>query len=177
MTENQQSAANQDTLTTGGAKESEPKIRLRAIVLGSIFALVICLITPFNNAYRQATPLGGGNFPLAPFYILVWLMILTAFLRMLFRGRKIISGKELLVSWALMMLLSGVAWTGLARTFFLNLTVPFHFATVENRWSEVLQPLLPSSWYPQSKDAVASIYNGLIGGRQLGWFHVLKQIQ
>jgi hypothetical protein len=177
MKQNQQPAANEVTLTTGGEPESGQKIRLRAIVLGSIFALVICMITPFNNAYRQATPLGGGHFPLAPFYILVWLMILTALVRMLFRGRKIISGKELLVSWALMVLLSGVAWTGLARTIFINLTAPFHFATVENRWSEVLHPLLPSSWYPQSKGAISSVYNGLLGGRQLGWFDVLKQIQ
>jgi hypothetical protein len=169
--------ANEDALTNAGEQESGQKIRLRAIVLGSVFALVICLITPFNNAYRQATPLGGGHFPLAPFYILVWLMILTAIARMLFRSRKIISGKELLVSWALMVLLSGVAWTGLARTLFINLTAPFHFATVENRWSEVLYPLLPSSWYPQSKDAVTSLYNGLLGGRQLGWFDILKQIQ
>ena len=177
MKQNQQPTASEDTLTTPGAKESGQKIRLRAIVLGSVFALLICLITPFNNAYRQATPLGGGHFPLAPFYILVWLMILTAFARMLFRGRKIISGKELLVSWALMVLLSGIAWTGLARTFFINLTAPYHFATVENRWSEVLQPLLPLSWYPQSKEAVTSLYNGLIGGRQLGWFEILKKIQ
>jgi len=178
MKQNQQPASNEDTQATAtDEKESGQKIRLRAIILGSVFALAICLITPFNNAYRQATPLGGGHFPLAPFYILVWLMILTAFARMLFRGRKIISGKELLVSWAIMVLLSGIAWTGLARTFFINLTAPFHFATVENRWSEVLQPLLPLSWYPQSKEAVASIYNGLIGGRQLGWFDILKQIQ
>jgi hypothetical protein len=177
MDENQQPAANEESLKTYGEKKSAQKIRLRAIVLGSLFALAICLITPFNNAYRQATPLGGGHFPLAPFYVLVWLMILTAFARMLFKGRKLITGKELLVSWALMVLLSGVAWTGLARTFFVNLTAPFHFATVENRWSEVLHPLLPSSWYPQSKDAIASVYNGLTDGRQLGWFDILTQIQ
>ena len=177
MTEYQPPPATEEALTAYGGKESGQKIRLRAIVLGAIFALAICLITPFNNAYRQATPLGGGHFPLAPFYILVWLMILTAFLRMLFRGRKLITGKELLVSWALMVLLSGVAWTGLARTFFINLTAPFHFATVENRWSEVLHPLLPGSWYPQGKEAIATIYNGISGGRQLGWFDILSQVQ
>ncbi|MGD9051654.1 MAG: hypothetical protein PVG17_07370, partial [Desulfobacterales bacterium] len=176
MTENQQPASNQDGLT--GVKEEKigEKIRLRAIVLGSVFALAICLITPFNNAFRQATPLGGGHFPLAPFYILVWLMVLTAVLRLVFKGQKWITGKELLVSWALMVLLSGVAWTGLARTFFINLTAPFHFATVENRWSEVLHPLMPENWYPQGADAIAGLYNGLLGGRQLGWFEVLKQI-
>ena len=177
MTENQQSAASEESLTTYGEKKSAQKIRLRAIVLGALFALAICLITPFNNAYRQATPLGGGHFPLAPFYVLVWLMILTAFARMLFKGRRLITGKELLVSWALMVLLSGVAWTGLARTFFINLTAPFHFATVENRWAEVLHPLLPGSWYPQSKEAIVGLYNGLADGRQMGWFDILTQIQ
>jgi hypothetical protein len=95
---------------------------------------------------------------------------------MIFKGRNLITGKELLVSWALMLLLSGIAWTGLARTFFVNLTAPYHFATVENRWAEVLHPLLPTVWYPQSKEAVISIYNGLAEGRQLGWFDILRQI-
>jgi hypothetical protein len=103
-------------------------------------------------------------------------MVLTAVVHFVFKGRKLITGKELLVSWALMMLLSGIAWTGLARTFFINLTAPFHFATVENRWSDVLHPLLPESWYPQNQDAIAGLYNGLLGGRQLGWLDVFKQI-
>jgi hypothetical protein len=177
MTDNQQPADKDTSPTSYGEKTTGQKIRLRAILLGAIFALAICLITPFNNAYRQATPLGGGHFPLAPFYILVWLMLLTALARLLFKERKLITAKELLVSWALMVLLSGVAWTGLARTFFINLTAPFHFATVENRWAEVLHPLLPGSWYPQSKDAIVSAYNGLTDGRQMGWLEILKQIQ
>ena len=97
MTENQQAATNEESMTAYGEKVSGQKIRLRAILLGLFFALAICLITPFNNAYRQATPLGGGHFPLAPFYILVWLMILTALIRMSFKGRNLITGKELLV--------------------------------------------------------------------------------
>ncbi|UCF95778.1 MAG: hypothetical protein JSW39_30125 [Desulfobacterales bacterium] len=141
-----------------------------------LLALVICLITPFNNAYRQATPLGGGHFPLAPFYILVWLMILIGAIRWIFKDRELLTGKEVLVVWALMVVVSGVAWTGLARTFFINLTAPYHFATVENRWEEVLHPLMPRIWYPQSEAAIADLYNGFTGGRQLGWWEVLRQI-
>ena len=152
------------------------KIRWRAIVLGSSLALLICLITPFNNAYKQGTPLGGGHFPLAPFYFLVWMIVITAVLRWLFKGRNLLSGKELLVTWALMVLLSGIAWTGLARTFFINLTAPDHFATVENRWEEVLHPLLPAGWFPQNPESVTSFYNGLAGGRQMSWLEVLNNI-
>ncbi len=155
---------------------SGSRIRMRAVLLGAAFALGICLITPFNNAYRQGTPLGGGHFPLAPFYFLMWLMIITAVVHTIFKSRNLLTGKELLVSWSLMVLLSGIAWTGLARTFFINLTAPFHFATVENRWQEVLYPLLPRGWFPQNQEAVVNFYNGLTGGRQMGWLEVFRNV-
>jgi hypothetical protein len=152
------------------------RVRLRAIVLGAAFALVVCVLTPFNNAYLQGTPLGGGQFPLAPFYILVWLMLATAGLRALMRGRGLLTGRELLVMWCLMVLLSGIAWTGLARTFFINLTAPFYFATVENRWTQVLVPRLPEGWYPAGAEAVDLFYNGIAGARQMGWAEVLRAV-
>ena len=151
-------------------------IRLRAILLGMALAFAICALTPFNNVYRQATPLGGGHFPLAPFFILLWMTILVAVLRKIFRRHTLLTGKEMLVAWCLMFLVSGIAYTGLTRTFFINLTAPYHFATVENRWSEVLHPLLPSALYPQSSEAIETIYNGITGGRQMGWIQVLREI-
>jgi hypothetical protein len=146
------------------------------VLIGAVLALVICLVTPFNNAYLKGTPLGGGQFPLAPFYLLTWMMILTAALRTAFRGRRFLTGRELLVMWALMVLLSGIAWTGLARTFFINLTAPYHFATMENRWEDVLQPLLPRGWYPAGREAIDSFYNGISGARQMGWLDVVKRV-
>jgi len=153
----------------------DPLIRIRAIVLGIVFSVLICAITPYNNSYLQGTPLGGGYFPLAPFFILVWLTLLIAALGKIF-GRRLLTGRELLVTWVLMVLASGIAYTGLVRTFFINLTAPYYFATPENRWSETLQPLMPSLWYPQSKEAISDLYNGLAGGRQMGWWDVLRQI-
>jgi hypothetical protein len=176
MAESQTSSDSTELTQAKDAVQPQVKIRWRAILLGAVLALAICVLIPFNNAYRQGTPLGGGHFPLAPFYMLVWLMIVSALIRRLLRGRNILTGVELLVSWALMVLLSGIAWTGLARTFFINLTAPFHLATVENRWAEVLQPLLPNIWYPQSPEAIQNFYNGLPGGRQLGWLEVLQRI-
>ncbi len=160
--------------------KSEPvrgeRIRLRAVLIGALLALAICVVTPFNNAYLKGTPLGGGHFPLAPFYLLVWMMALTAALRRVFRGRRFLTGRELLVLWALMVLLSGIAWTGLARTFFVNLTAPYHFATMENRWEEVLQPLLPKGWYPASREAIEGFYNGIPGARQMDWLEVVRRV-
>ena len=152
------------------------QIRLRAVVLGLILSIAIVVITPFNNAYRHATPLGGGHFPLAPFFILVWLTVVLAVIGKVFKGRALFSGKELLMAWIQMVIVSGIAYTGLVRTLFINLTAPFHFASVENRWGEVLVPLLPKDLYPQSPGAIEGLYNGLAGGRSMGWWEVLQQI-
>jgi len=152
------------------------KIRLRAPLIGFVLAVLICALTPFNNIYRQATPLGGGHFPLAPFYILVWLTLISALWERWRKHSRLFTGKELIVIWALLLVVSGIAYTGLMRTFFINLTAPLHFASAENRWDEVLWPLLPKALYPKDMGAVADLYNGLRGGRQMGFWELMTQI-
>jgi hypothetical protein len=151
-------------------------VRWRAVILGLVFSMGLCAVTPYNNAFQQATPLGGGHFPLAPFLIFFCLTIVLAAAGR-WRGRTIgLNGRELLFIWILMVLVSGIAYTGLVRTFFINLTAPFQFATAENRWNEILQPLLPTGWYPRSLEAVNALYDGLPGGRHLSWLQVFRAI-
>jgi len=151
-------------------------LRPRAILLGLLLAVGICVLTPFNNAFRQATPLGGGHFPLAPFFVFFWLVLIMAGSGRLMKRPPWLNGKELLFVWILMVLVSGIAYTGLVRTFFINLTAPFHFATPENRWADILDPLLPADWFPRSQEAVKTLYDGLPGGRRMGWLAVLRAI-
>lgn len=150
-------------------------IRYRAVVIGLILAAVICALTPLNNIYNQATPLGGGHFPLAPFYFLLITTILAGLLVRVLPRSRFITGHELLVIWMQAVIASGIAYTGLTRTFFLNLTTPFQFATAENNWQEVLQPLLPGLLYPDPA-AVSGLYNGLPQGRQMSWLEILQHI-
>jgi hypothetical protein len=157
-------------------KMQRGQVRLRAVVLGVALGGLICVITPINNAYLNATPLGGGHFPLAPFFIFFWLSVVIAAASRIRLFSALLGGRELFVTWILMVIASGIAYTGLARTFFINLTAPYHFANIGNRWREVIQPLLPQGWYPNDQNAIKLLYNGLEGGRQLGWWQVLKQI-
>ncbi len=151
-------------------------IRPRAFFLGFILAILICAVTPFNNVYRNATPLGGGYFPLAPFYLLFWLTMITAVSKKLFKIQALLTGTELIFTWGLMLLVSGIAYTGFARTFFINLTAPFYFASVENRWQETIQPLLPPDLFPQSAVSIELLYNGIQGGQDMGWLELALKI-
>jgi hypothetical protein len=151
-------------------------IRLRAPGLGLVLAVAICLVSPYNNVFLRATPLGGGHFPLAPFVFFLLLTIAVTLLARLFRARLLLTGPELLVVWIEMVIGSGIAYTGLARTFLINLTAPVHFATPGNRWNEVLQPLIPPALTPTDPSAIELLYNGLAGGREMGWLEVARAI-
>ncbi len=151
-------------------------IRLRAIIIGLVLATAICLLTPINNIYHRATPLGGGHFPLAPFFLFLILAMLSLLISRLFKARALLTGSELLIIWMQMVIGSGIAYTGLTRTLLINLTAPIHFATSGNQWRETFMPLLPSALMPSSAEAVEMLYNGLPGGRSMGWMEVVLGI-
>jgi hypothetical protein len=151
-------------------------IRPRAVILGALGGTALCLATPYNNMYLAATPLGGGHFPLAPFIVLVCLTVLVAAAAALTRTRPLLSGAELLVSWMLMVVVSGLAYTGLMRTFLVNITAVNHFASDGNRWGETLAPLIPRAWTVSDPRAVELLYEGLPGGRGMSWLEILGRI-
>ncbi len=151
-------------------------IRLRAPLLGMVLAVGICILTPYNNIYLQATPLGGGHFPLAPFFIFLLLTVLISIGARIFRPLGFLTGLELLLVWIEMVIGSGIAYTGLARTFLINLTAPIHYATVDNGWQESIQPLLTPALTPTQPEAIELLYRGLPGGRAMGWLEVLAAI-
>ncbi len=151
-------------------------IRLRAILAGLALGLLLCVAAPYNNAYLDNTPLGGGHFPLAPFCIAAWLFVLSALTARLLRGRPLFNGLEIMVVWLMMVLGTAIGWSGLVQTFFINITAPLYFAKDAYEWTQELRPLLPQAWYPQDAAAVETLYSGLDGGRELPWTEVLGRI-
>ncbi len=151
-------------------------IRLRAPFFGLLLAVAICLLTPYNNIFLRATPLGGGHFPLAPFFIFLILAVCVSLIARIFRSSLLLTGPELLVVWIEMVIGSGIAYTGFARTFLINLTAPVHFATPGNRWNEVLTPLIPPALTPTDPQAIELLYNGISGGRDMNWLEVMRTI-
>lgn len=152
------------------------RLRFRALLTGLLLGLLLCMFTPYNNTILHNTPLGGGHFPLAPFFIVAWLFVLDALVSRLTRLRPIFSGVELLVIWLMMVLFTGIGYAGLTETFFVNIAAPERFARDAYRWTEVLGPLLPDSWFPDSAEAVTRFYEGIKGGRDMGVLEILGRI-
>lgn len=152
------------------------RLRFRALVTGLVLGLALCVFTPYNSAVLHNAHLGGGHFPLAPFFIVAWMFVIDALASRLTRRPPVFSGVELLVVWLMMVLFAAIGYTGLTETFFVNITAPERFARDAYRWTEVLTPLLPEAWFPHSAEAVRGFYNGVKGGRDMGVLAVLAAI-
>lgn len=152
------------------------RLRFRAMATGLAIGLFLCVFTPWNNTLGHNTPLGGGHFPLAPFFIVAWMFVLDSLASRLTRRPPFFSGIELLTIWLSCVLFTTIGYAGLTETFFVNITAPQRFAGDAYRWTEVLGPLLPQSWFPHSPEAVHQFYQGIKGGRDLGALDVLARI-
>jgi hypothetical protein len=151
-------------------------IRPRALIGGLFVGVLLCAVTPFADSYLKTTPLAGGHFPLAAFFIFIASAVLFALLARISGGKPWLSGLELLTAWALMVVVSGIGFTGLVRTFFINITAPAHFADATNSWGANLLPLLPERLYPRDQAILEGLYNGLPGKSGLSFLDTVALI-
>jgi hypothetical protein len=83
---------------------------------------------------------------------------------------------EILLIWSMLTVATGLAYTGLLRTFIINITTPAWLTTTASDLGPLLLPLLPSALFPQDAEMVRTVYNGLVGGRDMTWWEVLSHI-
>src|SRR5690606_21916345 len=111
--------------------------------------ILFCAFTPYNNVKLQNSPLAGGHFPLASFGCLLLLLVVINPLLALWKKEWRFHLHELLLVWSMVTVATGIAYTGLMRTFIINITTPAWFAKTTSNLGQLLPPLLPATLFPQ----------------------------
>ncbi|MBB6051513.1 DUF6785 family protein [Armatimonas rosea] len=135
----------------------------RALILGLIGAVVVCVWTPYNNYKVAATLLGGNQFPTVAFAVLA----LLAALRQLVPRLKI-SPAELATVWTILLVTSGIPSSGLMRTLIPNIPAPVALSTASNEWERKVWGAQPS-WLKMHDETAARAF---FGGYPRGQEHV-----
>jgi hypothetical protein len=151
-------------------------LRFSAILIGLALAAILCAFTPYNNILLQNSPLAGGHFPLASAGCFLTLILVVNPLLSLIGDRYRFHTHEILLIWSMVTVATGIAYTGLLRTFIINITTPVWFTTTTSDVGQVLVPLLPPALFPMDAGMVRTLYNGMPGGRDLAWWEVLGHI-
>jgi hypothetical protein len=135
--------------------------QLRAWMLGLVAVVFVALFTPYCDLVMQGTWVGLTSFPISAFFVLCLLVGINALLS---KWRKGWRPEEVLLVYVMALVAAGIpsfGWTGLLIPYFAG---PFYFATPENNWAQILHPHLPKFLFPQQKETVVWLYEGLPKG-------------
>ncbi len=154
----------------------ELRVRFPALIVGLICVFLCCIFTPYNNIKLQNSPVAGGHFPLASFAcLLLALIVINPVLSRLNRKWRF-HFHELLLIWAMVTVATGVAYTGLMRTFIINITTPGWINTTSSDMGRLLLSVLPKSLFPSDPETIRTLYSGFSGGPDMTWGEVLRRI-
>ncbi len=141
----------------------------RAYILGVAGVLFLCLAAPYTDLTLMGSELAGNHLPLGAVCLFLGLLGGSALLRRTFPRWRELSGRELLLVFAMMLVAAGLPTFGLAAYLFPAASAPAYYATPENRYAEALLTYVPAWLLPQDAGAIRHFYLGLPPGAAVPW--------
>ena len=163
----------------------------RALFIGVLAVLAIGIATPYSDLVMRGTWVGLTAFPINALFVLVVLAAINALVRRV--GRDILdrpdapmagpgcpgprgsdaprglAPAEMLVIYAMSLVAGGIPSFGLTGLLIPYIAGPFYFARPENKYEQVLHPLIPQWLHPRSEYAIVKLYEGLREGQPIPW--------
>ena len=129
----------------------------RAVVIGLVGAVALCVLTPYNDYKIAATALAGNQFPVGAIFMLLLLAAPVNGTLGAIAPRYRFSRSEMLTVWTLMLVASGLPSSGMMRFFLPHIAAPAYFSNTTNNWEARVWGDLPS-WLSLSDPAAATAY-------------------
>ena len=145
------------------------EVTRRALVLGAGAALFLNLACPYSVLVLQNAGLTSDYIAAGAMMVFLVLVGLVNPLLKVTVKSWALRTSELVVVYAMMVVASAIPTWGLVTNLCHILTRPFYYATPENRWTELIQPLIPAWLAPDEAEAVRFFYEGLPAGMGIPW--------
>ncbi len=167
----------QSSKATSARPQRREKVSLVALLLGVIFAVVLSAITAYTDGFLVGSELGGCHFPLGPVLVLFAVLLPAGWLLARIAHRNILTSGQLVATYSLLIVTAGIPTFGLALYLFPVMTGPFYMASPENKWAELIFPLLPQ-WIapPAEGKAIKWFYDGAPPGMGIPWGEWLRPV-
>jgi hypothetical protein len=163
-------AKNSDkALDAHSGAEAPTGFTFKAIVCGTLLSLLIAVGAPYGNMVIRGSYM-ALDFSTAGAVFLFFVLVggFNVLAGMLHRGLAL-SRSELLVVYIMMIVASAIPTMGLAEYLLTIITAPQYYATPENDWGTLIQPLVPEWLAPQGDRAIQWFYEGAPAGVDIPW--------
>ena len=156
-------------LSGAGGQEARPEVTVRSLVLGAALALLLSVACPYSVLVLQNAGLTSDYITAGAMMLLLLLAgLINPLLKWVWPPLSLRRG-ELVVVYVMMIVASAIPTWGLVTNLCHIVTRPFYYATPENRWAELIQPLIPAWLAPRDPEASRYFYEGLPAGSSIPW--------
>ena len=132
----------------------------RALVLGAVLCALIALGVPYGGLVVQGTRLGLSSLAPAAFFLLFLLLVVVQpLLRLLRRGWALSAG-ELAVIFIMMAVATAIPTRGVIGALLPMVSGAHYYATPDNKWANLVHPLLPTWLVVDDPVAATAFYQG-----------------
>lgn len=140
----------------------------RCFLVGSILCCLIPVMAHLSIDIVHASYLAIDFMPVAAIFLFFVLVFLGNTLLRAASRNAALTRPELLVVYAMLIVCASITTMGLGAQLLPIMGAPAHFASPENRWSELILPYLPK-WLTPDAEAVRGFFMGLRQGESIPW--------
>jgi len=139
-------------------KDNKHPVTLRSVLIGFVFVVLLCGITPYNNDYLQNARIAGNHLPVGSIFVLLFLVFCINVPLRRFRPKSALTATELATIWIMLIATLAIPGISFMEILFPQLVSLRYFATPENEWAETLQPHIPHWLVVTDKTAVRDFF-------------------
>ncbi len=132
----------------------------RCILIGALSALAIALILPYTLNVMRGSRIGLSSCTPAAFILFFVLLLTVQVALALLRRKWHLRPGELAVIFVMMAMATAVPTRGVSQKLVVGITGAAFYASPENRWDELIQPLLAEWLVLADDEAVRDLYYG-----------------
>ncbi len=151
-------------------------VTLRAIIIGSILSFIIGIGEPFTVLYIHASPMCADYSTGAAVFLFFILVFLVNTLLKKLSPRMSLTSSELITVYIMMIVACAIPSWGFTMNLIGLLGGIYYYATPVNQWNKIVHPYLPKHLFPQDKDAIWYLYEGLPKGMKIPWQAWIKPL-
>lgn len=140
----------------------------RALAVGAVLCCVIPVMSHLSVDLVHASYMSIDFMPVGAVFVFFVLVLLGNTLVRLIRRDAALTRPELLVVYTMLIVCSSITTMGLGSQLLPIMAGPHQYATVENRWAELIHPHLPG-WLVPNAELAKRFFVGLQPGESIPW--------
>ncbi len=151
-------------------------VTIRSIIIGLICSVIIGIGEPVTVLHIHGSPMCADYSTGAAVFLF---FILVFGINLLFKKispRLYLKGPELITVYIMMIIACAIPSWGFTMNLIGLLAGIYYYATPVNQWSKIVHPYLPKHLFPQNKEAIWYVYEGIPKGMKIPWGAWIKPL-